>query len=60
MLYAKRSDNDYIYHEVQKGETYWIISEQYPGATVETIRALNNVDDTQIKPGMYLKIMENV
>ena len=60
MLYAKRSDSKYIYHEVKKGETFWIIKEQYNGATIDGIRELNKVDDRSIKPGMYLKIMKNV
>ncbi|MCP4121117.1 MAG: transglycosylase SLT domain-containing protein [Bacteroidetes bacterium] len=60
MLYAKRSDNKFIYHEVTRGETFGSIKALYPGATVDEIRKLNNVDDRSLKPGMYLKIMKNV
>lgn len=60
MLYAKRTDDKFVYHEVKAGETFWIIKEQYPGATVEGLRELNKVDDRDLRPGMYLKIMENV
>lgn len=60
MLYARRTDDKFVYHEVKAGETFWIIKELYPGATVEGIRELNKVDDRDLKPGMYLKIMENV
>ena len=58
MLYAKRFDDKYIYHEVQKGDTFWKIINQYENASIDEVKALNHVDDRSIKPGMFLKIME--
>ncbi len=60
MLYAKRYDTKYIYHEVKRGDTFWKIIDKYPGATIDEVKSLNNVGDRNLKPGMYLKIMKNV
>jgi membrane-bound lytic murein transglycosylase D len=59
MLYARRFDNKFIYHEVVRGDTYSSIAGQYEGASVEEIKILNKVGDRDLKPGMYLKIMKN-
>lgn len=59
MLYAKRHDDRYLYHEVSKGETFWTIVQQYPGTTLEGVRKLNQIGDRELRPGMYLRIMKN-
>ncbi len=58
MLYAKRSDNNYVYHEVKRGDTYSAIAAEYEGASIEKIKTLNKVGDKALMPGMYLKIIE--
>jgi len=57
MMYAKRMDNKYIYHEVKKGETISTILQQYPNTSIDTIKRLNPISSNEIKPGMYLKIL---
>lgn len=59
MLYARRYDDKFIYHEVKRGDTYSSIVSQYDGASIEEIKVLNPVDDRDLKPGMFLKIKKN-
>jgi hypothetical protein len=56
-MYAKHIDNKYIYHEVKKGETISTILEQYPNTSIDTIKCLNPIVPSEIRPGMYLKIL---
>lgn len=58
MLYAKRFDNKYVYHEVKRGDTYSGIASQYDDTTIDIIKSLNNVGDRALMPGMYLKVAE--
>jgi membrane-bound lytic murein transglycosylase D len=41
---------------VQPGDTLWDISRKYEGITIEKIKELNNLSDTNIKPGQKLKL----
>lgn len=41
---------------VQPGDTLWDISRKYEGITIEKIKELNNLNDTNIKPGQKLKL----
>ena len=41
---------------VQPGDTLWDISRMFEDVTIEKIKALNNLNDTRIKPGQKLKL----
>lgn len=43
-------------HVVQPGDTLWDISRMYQGLTIERIKQLNNLESSNLKPGMTLKI----
>lgn len=60
MLFAKRFDDRYIYHEVVQGENLWLIRRQYEDVSIEDIKALNPIDERQLRPGMVLRIKENI
>ena len=46
-----------LYHEVMQGDTLYSISRKYEGLTVEKLRKLNNLAETDvIKPGTRLKV----
>ncbi len=47
----------YIYYEVQAGDTLWNIAERYPGTTVDDLRRLNtDLDNGGLKPGRKIKV----
>jgi membrane-bound lytic murein transglycosylase D len=47
----------YVYHTVRKGDTLWEIAKQYKGATVNEIKALNNITNShRLYPGQKLKV----
>jgi membrane-bound lytic murein transglycosylase D len=46
----------YVLHTVQKGETLYSISQLYQGATIESIKSLNNISTDELRPGAVLKI----
>lgn len=41
---------------VKKGDSLYSISKKYPGVTISDIKKWNNIEDSDIKPGMKLKI----
>ncbi|WP_320003217.1 lytic transglycosylase domain-containing protein [Shiella aurantiaca] len=43
-------------HTVQPGDTLWKISKQYEGLTIEKLKQLNNLKDSNIKAGQKLFI----
>jgi membrane-bound lytic murein transglycosylase D len=50
---------NYIYHTVRSGDNLWDIARQYPGASADEIKTLNNISNTQgLSPGQKLKIMK--
>jgi membrane-bound lytic murein transglycosylase D len=60
---AQSGNNDsqarFIYHLVQPGDTLWNIAKRYEGVTVEMIKDINNLHNTNIKPGTRLKVIVN-
>ena len=54
---AKTVAEKYIYHMVQHGDTLWNIAKRYEGVTVEQIKDINKLHDTNLKPGTRLKVM---
>jgi membrane-bound lytic murein transglycosylase D len=52
-------DNNYIYHTVKSGDNLWDIAKQYPGATADEIKMLNNITNTRgLYPGQKLKVIK--
>ena len=47
------------YYIVQPGDTLWNIAKRYEGLTVEMIKDINNLSNTNIKPGTKLKVLVN-
>lgn len=47
------------YYIVQPGDTLWNIAKRYEGLTVEMIKNINNLSNTNIKPGTKLKVLVN-
>ena len=43
--------NEYV---VQKGDTLWDIAQKYKGVSVWKIKALNNLESDNLKPGTKL------
>ena len=47
-----------IIHTVEPGDTLWNIAKRYDGMTVEKLRELNNLSNTdELKPGTKLKVI---
>jgi len=44
------------FYTVQPGDSLWIISKKNPGLTVEQLKRLNNLNNSNIKPGQKLII----
>ncbi len=56
----QKASEKYIYHLVQPGDTLWNIAKRYEGVTVEQIKDINKLHNSnQIKPGTRLKLMIN-
>lgn len=56
---AKPVDNtaQYIYYEVQPGDTLYNIAERYPGTTVDDLRRLNSeLEKEGLQPGRKIKV----
>jgi membrane-bound lytic murein transglycosylase D len=50
-----------VFHKVEKGDTLWSIAKQYDGMTVEKLREINGLKETDpIKTGMLIKIIKKV
>lgn len=49
------ADNPRV-HVVQKGDSLWTISRQYPGISVENLREWNGISDNNLQPGTRLKL----
>lgn len=51
------SNQEVVYHMVQKGDTLWNIAQRYEGATVEQIMKINKIQSTKnLIPGTKLKV----
>jgi len=54
---ASIKDGKYLYHVVRKGDTLWDIAKEYDGVTIDQIKKLNNLSNSnRIKPGQKIKI----
>ncbi len=52
-----KSEGDYVYHTVRKGDTLWDIARLYDGVSVEQIKQLNNIRNSKkLKPGQKIKV----
>lgn len=50
-------DGKYLYHVVRQGDTLWDIAKEYDGVTIDQIKKLNNLSNSnKIKPGQKIKI----
>jgi membrane-bound lytic murein transglycosylase D len=50
-------EGKYLYHVVRKGDTLWDIAKEYDGVTVDQIKRLNNMSNSnKIKPGQKIKV----
>jgi len=56
---VETSDGNYIYYQVQSGDTLWDIARKYAGVTTTDIMRLNNLSDDKLTPGQTLKIKPN-
>lgn len=56
---APKTTNKYEYYLVQPGDTLWKISQRYDGLTVEMIKDMNNLQNSNLKPGTKLKVLVN-
>lgn len=43
-------------YTVRKGDSLWSISKKFPGITVQNLKRWNQISDTNLKPGMILKL----
>ena len=51
------SVEQYIYYQVQPGDTLWNIAERHPGITVEDLRRMNaDLEKDGLKPGRKIKV----
>lgn len=54
---ATATDEEYIYHTIQPGDTLWGIAQSYPGVTVEQLKRLNGDMNTRhLNVGQKIKI----
>ncbi|MEH6304534.1 LysM peptidoglycan-binding domain-containing protein [Olivibacter sp. CPCC 100613] len=52
----ERKSVNYVTYKVRRGDTLSGIAQKYRGATVNNIKAMNNLKGSSLKPGMTLKI----
>ncbi len=56
---ARNSEEKFVFHKVENGDTLWSIAKKYAGNTVENIRMLNGLKENEsIKTGMVLKLQK--
>jgi membrane-bound lytic murein transglycosylase D len=47
------------FYKVKRGDSLWTISRKYPGISVEDLKSINKLNNTQLKPGMKLKVSKS-
>ncbi|MEP7265594.1 MAG: LysM peptidoglycan-binding domain-containing protein [Bacteroidota bacterium] len=52
-------EKKFVYHLVQPGDTLWNIARRYEGVTVEQIKDMNNLHNSNLKVGTKLKLKVN-
>ncbi len=53
----RNTESKYVFHKVEKGDTLYSIAKKYAGMTVELIKELNGMKNSdELKAGMLLKI----
>jgi len=56
---SNKTDGNYVYHTVRKGDTLWDIAKLYDGVSVEQIKTLNDIRNSKrLKPGQKIKVAE--
>ena len=50
---GNRTTNSYT---VKRGDSLWSISKKFPGITVQNLKSWNGITNTNLKPGMVLKL----
>ncbi|MFO7829528.1 MAG: transglycosylase SLT domain-containing protein [Bacteroidales bacterium] len=54
---SQKTNDNYIYYKVGRGDTIWEIAKKYPGVTETEILQLNNMTSGKsLKAGQYIKI----
>jgi membrane-bound lytic murein transglycosylase D len=54
---TQNTAQQYIYYEVQPGDTLWNIAERHPGTTVDDLRRMNTeLEKDGLKPGRKIKV----
>ena len=43
-------------YTVKRGDSLWSISQKFPGITVQNLKSWNQISNTNLKPGMVLKL----
>lgn len=46
-------------YTVKRGDSLWSISNKFPGITVQNLKSWNQISDTNLKPGMVLKLSKS-
>lgn len=54
---AGLTNSKMVYHIVQPGDTLWNIAQRYTGVTVEELKAINQLNSNELKPGTKLKVI---
>lgn len=58
-LYAEKFDKKFVYHKVQRGDTFSAIASKYGCTSIDKIKNYNQVGDKALMPGMHLVVAES-